>query len=430
MARQQKLSLASVDFNPTPFQAVTFTPQAADVSLLANSLAKQEEREQKATETLAKANETFATLRSKMHQDAKTMRRFDEWQRSKLDRLYDLRNLDPDRAIKEGMLLATEVINDSEMQGRIRNNEQITSKIKEIEDNRNINKIRKERFIRKYQQGFESELDIDPVTGQVIGTKEWTPDETPVEDVNLVDLANLARQLAAPTKGSNEKFSQTGHTNSDKSGSSSFGGSSYSRTTLTEEKLNEVLTGISKVYPQAQQSLLQKYDDNWYELEKLSSQLETETNEVKRKGIDDRIAEIREEMTDENGIIRTPRQYMAYCMGFIVPNMAYDYIDTGRKSGRETTDAPITGSGLGGLSNAEWAELMSEFMGGNESGSTVWMNFGTLGGDAVGNVGNAVSGIMKMLGGGNNNNIDTFTTPDGRKFRYSPMQKTYVEETK
>ena len=54
MPRQDRLSLQTVQFNPTPFQAVTFTPQAADASILANSLAKQEERELKAAETIAR----------------------------------------------------------------------------------------------------------------------------------------------------------------------------------------------------------------------------------------------------------------------------------------------------------------------------------------------------------------------------------------
>lgn len=427
MPRQDRLSLQTVQFNPTPFQAVTFTPQAADASILQHSLAQQEEREQKATQSLADANKVFATMRSQLHQDPRTMGRFEEWQRSKMDRLYQLRNLDPDRAFKEATLLATEVTNDAEMQGRMRNNEQISKHIKDIQDNKNINKIRKERFIKHYQEGFDSELEVDPVTGQVTGTKEWVPDDSPVEDVNLTDLVNIARQFAAPTKGSSDKFSQTGHTNSDKSSSSSFGGSSYSRTTLTEEKLDEVLEGVSKVYPQAQQSLLQKYDDNWYELDKISKQLETETNEVKRRGLVDRIAEIREEMTDENGIIRTPREYMAYCMGFIIPNMAYDYIDTGSKSGRETVDAPLTGGvGLGGLTNEEFAAFMSEFGGGTQPGSTVYMNWGDIGGGAVSGVSDAVSAVMRMLGN-NGQQVDSYTR-NGKTYRYSSLQGRYVED--
>ena len=114
MPRQNRLSLQSIQFDPTPFQAVTFTPQAVDASILQRSLAQQEEREQNATKSLAEANKVFATMRSQLHQDPRTMGRFQEWQRDKMDRLYQLRNLDPDRAFKEATLLGTEVANDAE----------------------------------------------------------------------------------------------------------------------------------------------------------------------------------------------------------------------------------------------------------------------------------------------------------------------------
>ena len=149
MPTQPRMSLQTIEFNPTPFQAVTFTPQAADVSILQRSLAQQEEREQKATQSLSDANKVFATMRSQLHQDKRTMDRFTEWQNDKLDRLYQLRNLDPGRAYNEATLLATEVTNDAEMQGRIRNNTEFAEWEKNLKDNKNINQVTKDRLLEQ-----------------------------------------------------------------------------------------------------------------------------------------------------------------------------------------------------------------------------------------------------------------------------------------
>lgn len=422
MPRQDRMSLQTVQFNPTPFQAVTFTPQAADASILQRSLAQQEERENAAVDSMKETLKTFGTIRSQMHQDTNTMSWFDKFRNDKMGRLYNLRNLDPDRARKEAELLAVEVVDDPELQGRIRNNEQITKAIKGIEDNKNISAIRKKRFIEKYNATFSSEPDIDPQTGKVIGTKEWTPQESPVETVNRIELVNLAKSLAAPTKGSTETFSQTGHTKADKSSSSGFSGSSTNRVTLTEEKLDEVLKGIEKVYPTAGTDLLQEYDDLWYEYNDLTQQLATATEEYKRKGISDRIAAIEEDLKDENGVIRTPREFEAYRLDFIIPNMAYDYIDTSKKYGKETAEAPANGlGGAGAMSMADYATFMAEFNGGTESGSTVYMNYGLYGGNAVANSTGAAQAVIEMLKSGA---ISEYKDARGNIWVYDPVTRS------
>ena len=102
--------------------------------------------------------------------------------------------------------------------------------------------------------------------------------------------------------------------------------------------------------------------------------------------------------------------------------MAYDYIDKSTKSGRETAEAPANVSGgLGGMSMTDYAAFMAEFNGGTESGSTVYMNYGLLGGNAVANSTGAAQAVIEML---RNGAISEYKDARGNIWVYDPIART------
>lgn len=345
MPTQPRMSLQTVAFNPTPFQAVTFTPQAADVSILQRSLAQQEEREQKATQALADANKVFATMRSQLHQDKRTMDRFTEWQNDKLDRLYQLRNLDPGRAYNESTLLATEVTNDAEMQGRIRNNTEFAEWEKNLKDNKNINQVTKDRLLEQENKRFDSILEYDDF-GNVTGTKKWQALEEPVNTVSRLDLAAFTAKIVAPTETSTASESKTGHTNADSSGFVKGSSSQTTRKVLSKERLRTVFDKVFQEFPGARASLMQDYKDDIYRLQKIDEELNT-ANEERAIQLNDEKKLIRERLYKDGGAgtQRTPTEYMAWAMDVVLDNEAYDY--TTRQTGYTniTEDAPERTSG-------------------------------------------------------------------------------------
>lgn len=391
MPRQERMTLQAPVFNPTPFQAVTFTPQAADASILQRSLAQQEEREQKATQSLAEANKVFATMRSQLHQDPRTMGRFDEWQRNKMDRLYQLRNLDPDRAFKEATLLGTEVVNDAEMQGRIRNNTEFAEWEKSLKDNKNINQVTKDRLLEQETSRFDSELEYDAL-GNVTGTKKWKAIEEPVNTVSRLDLAAFTAKIVAPTDTTTGSESKTGHTNADSSGYVKGSSSQTNRKVLSKERLHEVFDKVFAEFPGARASLMQDYKDDIWRLDKINQELQT-ANESDAIRLNDEKRMIRERLYKDGGAgaQRTPEEYMAWGMDVVLDNEAYNHSSRITGSTNITTDAPATqsnGNLFSGLSGLPDGFYGNDFFGLSTVG-TVMNNMTGVGYTA----GQAVSGV-------------------------------------
>ena len=411
MARQDRMSLQTVAFNPTPFQAVTFTPQAADVSILQRSLAQQEEREQKATQSLAEANKVFATMRSQLHQDPRTMGRFEEWQRGKMDRLYQLRNLDPDRAFKEATLLGTEVANDAEMQGRIRNNTEFAEWEKNLKDNKNINQVTKDRLLEQESSRFDSELEYDAL-GNVTGTKKWKALEEPVNTVSRLDLAAFTAKIVAPTDTTTGSESKTGHTNADSSGYVRGSSSQTNRKVLSKERLHEVFDKVFAEFPGARASLMQDYKDDIYRLGKIEEELKT-ANEESAIQLNDEKRMIRERLYKDGGagVQRTPEEYMAWGMDVVLDNEAYNHSSHITGSTNITNDAPVTQTGSGlfdGLSGLPDGFYGNDFFGLNTVG-TVMNNMTGVGytaGQAVGGASDAIRNILSNMQRGQEVTVD------------------------
>lgn len=399
MAKQNSYSLQTVIPEFTPFKALEFTPTVADANILQRSLAQQEEREQNATKSLAEANKVFATMRSQLHQDKGTMDRFDEWQRNKMDRLYQLRNLDPDRAFKEATLLGTEVVNDAEMQGRIRNNADFTEWEKKVKDNSNIRQVTKDRLLEQENDRFTSELEFDDF-GNVTGTKKWKALEEPVNTVSRLDLAAFTAKIVAPEESTTGHESKTGHTNEDSSGFVRGSSSQTTRKVLSKERLHEVFDKVFPEFPGARESLMQDYKDDIWRLGKIDQELQT-ANESDAIRLNDEKRMIRERLYKDGGAgtQRTPEEYMAWAMDVVLDNEAYNHVSRVTGSTNITNDAPLSSTGGGlfdGITGLPDGMYSNESFGLSTAG-TVYNNMTGVVYDSGQAVSGSVSAIQQIL---------------------------------
>lgn len=408
MPRQNRLSLQSIQFDPTPFQAVTFTPQAVDATVLANSLAKQEERELKAAETIAKNNEVFANIRSQLHQDAKTMDKFSKWQNDKLDRLYNLRNLDPDRAIKEGMMLGAEVANDAEIQGMMRNNQELNAETQKLNERKDIDDLTKRRLIKQNEEAFESVPQIND-NGEVIGTYKWRPVEGAVADINPLDLATFVSKIVAPEETSTMTQRGGKTVRADGSANEYTTVDGHTIHVLTKDRLHEVYNKVEETFPGYFTALTQAYKNEFFRLEEIDEQLKTATG-YNRTALEGEKQSIKRRLfTDDGaGVQRSPEEYRDYQLGVVLDNMAYSNTDTKnvRESGSAAANQGGTGGGANGLNITNYPVGMFNGAFPVRTIGTVNMNYGRVGLSSGNAFYNGVSNSQQLLTLGKN---DTFS---------------------
>lgn len=399
MPRQDRMSLKTIDFNPTPFQPVQFQAVAPEVSILANAFARQEEREQKAAESIGKANEVFANMRSQLHQDAQTMDWFTKFQNEKLQQLYDLQDLDPDEVIKKGTMLGAEVANNAELQGRMRNNQELNEENKKLDERKDIDDVTKRRFKKQNEDAFQSTPQLNEA-GEVIGTYKWTPAEEPVADINPLDLAVFVSKIVAPEETSSTTQRGGKTINADGTGREYTTMDGRTIHVLTEKRLHEVYDKVEQAYPGYDQALTQAYNNEFFRLDEIDDQLRTATGS-KRISLENEKQRIKRRLyTDEGaGIQRTPEEYRDYQLGVVLDEMAYRNTDTKnvRESGVDNQAGGDSGSGTGGFSISGWPAGFGNSYFPLRTAGTVNMNFGRTGLQSSNYLYNAVSGGQQVL---------------------------------
>lgn len=176
----------TVGWTPAVFQGEEWSPTPFDYSVMERSLARQEERQNKATQQISAVKVALGQAREKLHRDDATLQWFDEKANQIEQNLQDYANVGDfagaiNRAIQEAGDLAT----DAELAGHIRNNSEYQQQMKELDDmvNKNIISNATANWIRKenpYSINFKRDGD-----GNVIGTEEWKFKEKPVADLDI-----------------------------------------------------------------------------------------------------------------------------------------------------------------------------------------------------------------------------------------------------
>ena len=193
MADIPTMSLKAAPIQYSAFTPIQYTPQIADSTLLAKSMAAQEARQEKANQYLLAIDTTLAEKRKLLNKaDYNWMAQQANNVRAEVDKQLELGNWQS--AIRVAQQSARDLTRNTELEDRIRANEIYTTERNKIQ-NGNYSSYTKRRWddINKYQFN---------------GTADWTPTFRPTTDMSFSDVMNIAVGRT-PTRSKSSSWSKT-----------------------------------------------------------------------------------------------------------------------------------------------------------------------------------------------------------------------------
>lgn len=204
MADIPTMSLKAAPIQYSAFTPVQYTPQTADSTLLAKSMAAQEARQEKANQYLLAIDSTLAEKRKLLNKaDYDWMAQQADAVRSEVDRQLELGNWQS--AIRVAQQSAKDLTRNTELEDRIKANEVYTAERNKIQTG-NYSPYTKRRWDAINQYKFN-------------GTADWTPTFSPVPDMSVADIWNIAvGRTPIRSKSSSQSRTSNSHTFVDNNG--------------------------------------------------------------------------------------------------------------------------------------------------------------------------------------------------------------------
>ena len=393
-------TLKTVNVAPQQYQFQSFTPQQVDMSLLANSMQKKEERINNADKQRAIVENSLGAIRERINTaDPTVAKRF----KAKVDGIMNTidsysnigRYAD---AIREATRAAGSLANDEELQGMVKTNKQYQDARAAIKSRTDISDMTKERWLATNSYKFNS---IKDESGNIIGTEDWQEDWSPVSDINPDTINSLILQSVNPDSSSSSSTRETGSTNTvnndpnaknnisdHSSGGTHSRSSSFSREHLDPAKIDaarrlyykEHLTAVNQMY----ENLKWKYSQ-------LKEQIKTATGD-KKAMLEGQLNGVEKQITNKNGIYQDAEDMFMSMTSEIVSSAKYTRTASSSGSSDVTSDSVTYndhnnglltgGTGAGGDTDFNGYGFVDSLSLGNGS----WGLAGTVGNNQFGGV--------------------------------------------
>lgn len=282
-------TLKTIDVAPQQYQFQSFTPQQVDMSLLANSMQKKEERINNADRQRAIVENALGAVREKINTaDPTVAKRF----KAKVDNIMgtidSYSNIGRySDAIREATRAAGNLANNEELQGMVKTNKQYQDAIAAIKSRTDISDMTKERWLATNSYKFNS---IKDERGNIIGTEDWQQDWSPVSDINPDTINSLILQAVNPDSSSSSSTRETGGTHSRSS--------SFSREHLDPAKID---AARQLYYKEHLTAVNQMYENLKWKYSQLKEQIKTATGD-KKAMLEGQLNGVEKQITDKNGI--------------------------------------------------------------------------------------------------------------------------------
>ena len=165
-----RVNLAMANFTPATFQGNTFTPQQADINLLARSLDKMEEREEKLANQRLAIGEAFSKARELLPDNEETNQYITDNQNRIRDNINAMISVgDYAGALNSSRRLAGDFISSPEYNARVKEHKSRKEWIEQL-DRSNVDNYIKEYYKDTYQDRNNFTRDKD---GNITGTAGW-----------------------------------------------------------------------------------------------------------------------------------------------------------------------------------------------------------------------------------------------------------------
>ncbi len=331
------VSLATANFTPATFEGNVFTPQQVDMNLLARSLSNIENREEKLANQRLALNEAFSKARELLPDNAETNQYITDNQNRIKDNIDAMINIgDMSGALTSAKNLAGDFISSPEYNARVKEHRQRKEWLESL-DRIGVDNYIKEYYRDTYQDKNNFTRDAN---GNITGTAGW---EAPLPEQGQSSTSIIEEALKTVKDERTDRAGDSSVTNADRSGSSSH--SAYRREFLSADKISSTAMSIVNNNPRIRQAFIDQFNAGIHQINKLKSQLRTETDTARRESIQNQISGY-ENMFYKNGSpLSTADAYINNLFSpdnSTIKNAAYDYQHT--NSGGSSTAAPL-GSG-------------------------------------------------------------------------------------
>lgn len=345
-----QLSLKTAQVNPVTWQPIEYKPMQEDMNLLANSFARMEERRRTANEKISAMDTAFGEMRSKLHQDAETLKWFDNWSKGLKDQVQQAAQFgNYGEAINSAVRLAGEASKSGELIDRIKTNEQY----QELD---NAQKARVNKTISQDTYNWwkqNNPYKFKPIVdgfGNVTGGEE-IDFSAPYDDINFAGLYDAAFKLISPDKNEVSRSSRRDSSTSDETGSRGGGSASSSTQSYVRVKKEDILKNVQELIallPNGINQVEQSYEVYKYKTQQLNNELSNLESELttlvegtteynnKNKEIEDLKSQInkREQlMTSNGGPISYEEYYTRMLANEVFPeSLAYYWLTDSKSS--------------------------------------------------------------------------------------------------
>ncbi len=328
-----RINLATASFTPAVFQGNTFTPQQADINLLARSLDKIEEREEKLSTQRLALGEAFSKARELLPDNEETNQYITNNQNRIRDNISAMVNAgDYSGAINSARRLAGDFISSPEYNARIKEHKQRKEWVEQL-DRSNVDNYIKEYYKDTYQDKNNFTRDKD---GNITGTAGW---EAPLPEQG--QSANAIIQAAVKATADQRTDTGSSWTGEDGTG----GSSASSREWLTADRISSTAKSLVNNDPRVKQAFVDQFNAGIHQIDKLTKALTQTTDPMRRAELENQIAGYKSAYYKNGAPMESAQAYIDNLFSANndeIKNAAYDY-----KHSRSGSDKYAKGRGAG-----------------------------------------------------------------------------------
>lgn len=373
------MTLKQATLPQNSFVPQVYTPQTADVSLLANSLAQREARMEKASAQEAAFNETASKLETLVNPNEK------QWVYNYLNKQSEgFKNAldagDYGAAVRQATIAGSNLLKNPEAMGRIQAQEQFKKEQDRQQARVTSGDIKQSTYEWWLNNNPYKYEDVKDTNGNIIGGTQYISETVPVKDIDFAAQAYAAFKLINPYKNTKiTGFDNAGQDYNDTENTSWSRSSktSNSRERITKEQILAVMDQLVKSNPDGYRAVEQAFNVAQYDLQKLQDKYEKaydlDPNSDDVKNLKEQLDE-RKQLMFNNGSPISYKEYYARMVTneLYAQNLAYDWKTTehitGKSNGKSARTSGSGGSGGSGNGSGNSSDDGSGWVSRGEAG--------------------------------------------------------------
>ena len=200
----------TVGWTPAVFQGEEWSPTPFDYSIMERSLARQEERQNKATQQATAVDAALADIEKNLHNDPKTNQWWADYKSEVKQKIQDYANVgDWHGALNMATQMAGEVATDSAVIGRLEANKNYkawTDELQKRVDAGKISKDTRDYFLENNKFNYEDKFDSD---GNIVRGDTYENLDRPVDDIDIDEFILTAFKYVTPKQDAGGDYTKT-----------------------------------------------------------------------------------------------------------------------------------------------------------------------------------------------------------------------------